>query len=117
MDPKFDAKIEEECAKASTFGGVAHTLDAAPKKPAEPAHYPVPTVDDTQPLVKIQVRTAAGPRPFSLNATHTVAHLKALIAKETGHVGAFDLQQAYPKKVLSNDETLTVYGGSALQMI
>lgn len=119
MDPKFDATVAEEVAKAGVFGGAAHSLGGdASKKVSSTSSYPVPAaVDETLPTVKIQVRTPGGPRAFTLNSTHTVAHLKGMVAKETGKSTTFDLQQAYPKKTLTDNEALAGYSGAALNMI
>jgi thiol-disulfide isomerase/thioredoxin len=119
MDPKFDETVAAECAKAGLFQGEAHSLGGGGSHiGSQQVAYAIGApLDQSKPLVKVQVRGPHGSKAFTLNASHTVSNLKALIQKETGNTSSFGLQRAYPKQVLQDEQTLEGFNNEALTIM
>ena len=118
------ARQEAQAASAAppaAFQGAGQTLGGSS---AAPAAAPVvelpdaPVVDATKPAVKIRVRLAGGKAlTATLNADHTVAHLRAVIAANGGGETPYDLLAGFPPKPLADaSATVADLNGQAVQM-
>jgi len=94
-----------------TLGTTATTASAPPPVaavPAAPVEAPLLQVDASQPTTTLQIRLSSGQRlKETLNLTHTVADLEALVRNRAPTDRAFALLAGYPPKALA-DKTLSL---------
>lgn len=100
---------------ASTGGDGGGGDGAAAAWPS--ADRPPVTVDATAPCLQVQVRLPSGPARLTLNTTHTVADLKALVEaalKDKGEAPRkYTLAAGFPPKPLSDDAMTVEAAGLA----
>ena len=131
MEDRHTEDYKPAARSVQSFSGAGQRLgsvvpaDAGAAAPA-PASAPTPStgaapaIDASQPTVKVRVQCAGGGRVVvTLNATHTVADLRAHMDATKPVAGGYRFMTTFPNKVIEDEaqtlEAAGLKGGSVVQ--